>query len=76
VLRRTMYGQDITEEQAGEMVAAAQRRLDRRQKRLDRVRGLIDSGIVAKNDLDPLVDASRLRAQGIRPGGIARQPES
>jgi len=56
VLRRTMYGQDITEEQAGEMVAAAQRRLDRRQKRLDRVRGLIDSGIVAKNDLDPLVD--------------------
>jgi hypothetical protein len=54
VLRRSMYGQDITEEQAGEMVAAAQRRLDRRQKQLDRVRGLIDSGIAAKNDLDPL----------------------
>jgi hypothetical protein len=56
VLRRTMYGQDITEEQAGEMVAAAQHRLDRRQKQLDRVRGLIASGIVAKNDLDPLVE--------------------
>ena len=54
VLRRTMYGQDITEEQASDMVAAAQRRLDRRQKQLDRLRGLIDSGIVAKNDLDPL----------------------
>src|ERR1700691_485466 len=56
VLRRTMYGQDITEEQAREMVAAAQRRLDRRQKQLERVRGLIDSGLAAKNDLDPLVD--------------------
>jgi hypothetical protein len=55
VLRRSMYGQDITEEQANEMLAAAQRRLDRRQKQLDRMRGLVDSGIVAKNDLDPLV---------------------
>jgi len=54
VLRRTMYGQDITEEQSNEMVAAAQRRLGRRQKQLDRVRGLIDSGIAAKNDLGPL----------------------
>ncbi|MGA3041973.1 MAG: hypothetical protein ABSF54_14400 [Bryobacteraceae bacterium] len=53
VLRRTMYGQDITDEQSDEMVAAAQRRLDRRQKQLDRLRGLIGSGIVAKNDLDP-----------------------
>jgi hypothetical protein len=56
VLRRFMYGQDITEEQAREMVAAAQRRLDRRQKHLDRLRGMIDSGIVAKNDLDPVAE--------------------
>src|SRR5580700_1163443 len=42
VLRRTMYGQDLTEEQATQMVAAAQRRLDRRQKQLDRARGLLD----------------------------------
>jgi|HubBroStandDraft_1064217.scaffolds.fasta_scaffold01085_10 hypothetical protein len=56
VLRRTMYGQDITEQQANEMVAAAQRRLDRRQKQLDRVRGLIESGIAAKNDLAPLIE--------------------
>ncbi len=54
VLRRTMYGQDLTEDQANEMVAAAQRRLDRRQKQLDRARGMIDSGIVARNDLEPL----------------------
>jgi hypothetical protein len=54
VLRSTMYTNDLTEEQTSEMVAAAQRRLDRRQKQLDKVRGLIDSGIAAKNDLKPL----------------------
>jgi hypothetical protein len=54
ILRRAMYGQDLTAEQADEMVAAAQRRLDRRQKQLDRVRSLIDSGLAAKNDLEPL----------------------
>lgn len=54
VLRRTVYGQDLTEQDAAEMVAAAKRRLDRRQKQLDRVRGLVDSGIAAKNDVDPL----------------------
>ena len=56
VLRQTVYSQDITEEQAAQMVAAAQRRLDRRQKQFDRVRGLIDSGIAAKNDLEPLAE--------------------
>jgi hypothetical protein len=56
VLRRTMQSQDITEDQSTEMVAAAQRRLDRRQKQLDRLRGLLESGIVAKNDLEPLVE--------------------
>jgi hypothetical protein len=56
VLRRTVSSQDLTEEQAGEMVAAAQRRLDRRQKQLDRTRGLIDSGLAAQNDLEPLAE--------------------
>ncbi|HVN05210.1 MAG TPA: hypothetical protein VMT86_12375 [Bryobacteraceae bacterium] len=56
VLRRAMYSTDLTEAQADEMVAAAKRRLDRRQKKLDQVRGLIDSGIAARNDLGPLAD--------------------
>ncbi|MGO4882439.1 MAG: hypothetical protein ACLP59_16650 [Bryobacteraceae bacterium] len=54
ILKRTVSGQDLTEEQANEMVAAAQRRVERRQKQLDRMRGLIDSGLAAKNDLEPL----------------------
>ena len=44
VLRRTLYGQDLTEQQAGEMLAAAQRRLERRQQRLDEVRSLVAKG--------------------------------
>jgi len=55
VLRRTMYSRDLTEDQAAEMVAAAQRRIERQQKQLDRTRGLIESGIAAQNDLQPLV---------------------
>jgi len=53
ILRRTMSAKDLTEDQAGEMTAAAQRRLDRRQKQLERTRGLVESGIAAQNDLKP-----------------------
>ncbi|HLY19196.1 MAG TPA: hypothetical protein VKR61_18335 [Bryobacteraceae bacterium] len=63
VLRRTMSSTDLTEDQAGEMVAAAKRRLDRRQKNLDRIRGLIDSGIAAQNDLMPLAEQADFARQ-------------
>jgi len=56
ILRHAMYSTDLTEAQADDMVAAAKRRLDRRQKKFDEVSGLIDSGIAAKNDLAPLSD--------------------
>jgi len=56
VLRQNMSAQDLTEERAGEMVAAAQRRLDRRQKQLDRMRGLVEQGIAAKNELQAYSD--------------------
>ena len=56
VLRRTIQTRDLTEELAGEMVDAASRRLDRRQRKLDRIRGLVDSGIAARNDLAPLAE--------------------
>src|ERR1035437_996792 len=44
-LRRTAYGQDLTVEQADEMIAAAARRLDRRQKSLDAAKHLVDAGV-------------------------------
>jgi len=56
VLRRTMSLTDLTEDQANEMVAAAHRRLDRRQKQVDRMRGFVESGIAARNELQPFLD--------------------
>lgn len=57
VLDAMLYGRqwaDLTEEQAGEMVAAAARRRERAQKSLERSRGLIADGAAAENDLGPL----------------------
>jgi len=51
VLRRTMFHNDLEEAEAGEMVAAARRRLDRRQKHLEKIRGMIDAGVAAQADL-------------------------
>src|ERR1700735_2423923 len=56
VLRRTMYSRDLTEEQAGEMLAAAQRRLDRRRKQVDKTRALVAAGVAAAADLGTLTE--------------------
>jgi hypothetical protein len=56
VLRRTMYSQDLTEEQAGEMLAAAQRRLDRRGKQLEKARRQVEAGVTAPAELAALVE--------------------
>jgi hypothetical protein len=56
VLARTLYGElpveDLTEQVIDEMVAAAQRRVERQQARLDAVKKLVDEGITAKSSLD------------------------
>jgi len=44
-LRRTLYGSELTEDQADEMVAAAQRRLARRQSEYDRMQELVRQGV-------------------------------
>ena len=56
VLRRTMYSRDLTEEQAGEMLAAAQRRLDRRSKQLEKTRGMVVAGVAAAAELGPQIE--------------------
>ena len=56
LLRRTVYGNDLTEDQADEMLAAAARRLDRRQQALDAERKLVDGGVAALVSLTPLVE--------------------
>jgi hypothetical protein len=51
ILRRLMPVRDLTEEQAGDMVAAAKRRLDRREKQLEKMRSMVDAGVAAKIEL-------------------------
>lgn len=62
LLRRTLYGNEVTGEQADEMVAAAERRLDRRRKDLEKARGLVREGAASQLSLGTYleeVDRSR-----------------
>lgn len=46
-LRKTLYGQDLTAEQADEMIAAAERRVDRRKQALEAARKLVAANVAA-----------------------------
>jgi hypothetical protein len=58
VLHRTLYArialQDFTEAQAAEMLAAAERRVQRQSERIDKHRKLVAAGVVARADAEPL----------------------
>jgi hypothetical protein len=56
LLRRTVYGNELTEDQAGDMLAAASRRLDRRQQALAAGRKLVDGGVASRVSLTPLLE--------------------
>jgi len=56
LLRRTVYGNELSEDQAGEMLAAAARRLDRRQQALADGRKLVDGGVASLASLTPLLE--------------------
>lgn len=55
-LRKTMYGQDLTPDQSDEMVAAAMRRLERRQVAFDDAKKLVDAGVEAQISLAKFLD--------------------
>ena len=56
LLRRTVYGNELSEDQTGEMLAAAARRLDRRQQALAAGRKLVDGGVAPLVSLTPLLE--------------------
>src|SRR5579872_6451957 len=60
LLRRTVYGQDLTDEQSEAMIAAANRRLDRRTQALDRAKKLVEAGVAPQSTLDPLIEDADL----------------
>jgi hypothetical protein len=56
LLRRTVYGNDLSADQADEMLAAAARRLERRQQALEAGRKLVDGGVASLLSLTPLLE--------------------
>jgi hypothetical protein len=55
-LRKTLYGQDLTVEETGEMLAAATRRLERRRKALDDAKKLVDAGVASQLSLGTFLE--------------------
>jgi hypothetical protein len=60
VLRKTLYGQDLTAEQADDMIAAAGRRLDRRNAAYKAQKKLVDAGVVPMLSLSPFLQEADL----------------
>ena len=57
LLRRTLYGPDLTtEEQSQEMIAAAGRRLERRRKALEKAEQLVKEGVASQLSLGTYLD--------------------
>jgi len=64
LLRKDMFSQDLTEEQADAAVAAAARQLERRQRAYDDARRLVEAGAAPQISLSPLlVDLDFARKQ-------------
>jgi hypothetical protein len=56
ILRRTLYGQDLTAEQTDEMMAAAGRRFDRRRKALEEAKRLVEAGAASQLSLGAFLE--------------------
>ncbi|HYO83058.1 MAG TPA: hypothetical protein VES20_16750 [Bryobacteraceae bacterium] len=69
VLRRTLYGtvrvEDFTKEQAAEMIAAAQRLVDRQAERYEQARQLVAEGVMARATLAALVEDLEFRKKAL-----------
>lgn len=55
-LRKTVYGTDLSEDQTDDMLAAAQRRVDRRKNAVADTRRLIDEGVASQLALSPVLE--------------------
>jgi len=63
-LRKTLYGQDLTAEQADDMIAAATRRFERRKQAFDEAKKLVDLGVAASTTLEsPLAEMDMSRKE-------------
>src|SRR5688572_2255522 len=53
ILRKTLYGQELTPELSDDMMAAAKRRLDRREKAFQDAKKLVDANVAPPSSLEP-----------------------
>jgi len=60
LLRRTLYGHDVTEADAEQMLEIAARRLERRQKEVAKGRERIEQGLASALSLTPLLEQEDL----------------
>jgi hypothetical protein len=69
ILRRTLYGtvrlEDFTREQSAEMIAAAQRLVDRQQERYEAARQLVAEGVMARVTLAALLEDLEFRKKAL-----------
>ncbi len=56
ILHQTLYGKELTTDQADEMIAAAQRRVNRKQRAQLDMKKLLDQGIISKAEMSGYTD--------------------
>jgi hypothetical protein len=69
ILGKTLYGElpvkNLTEQMGEEMVAAAQRRVERQLKKLDDMQKMVNDGVIAKAGLQPIQDELNMRRMNL-----------
>jgi hypothetical protein len=55
-LRKTLYGQELTAEQSDEMIAATNRRFERRKKAYDDAQKLVEAGVAPQQSLTTFLE--------------------
>src|SRR5579883_2478162 len=67
ILRDTLFGkstvEQLTPQRSEEMIAAAQRRVERQKAKVERLQKLVDSGVLARAEIAPQTDELGLREQ-------------
>ena len=56
LLRKTLYGADLTDQESEEMMAAANRRFERRKKAVDEARKLVEDGVSSQLSLSSFLE--------------------
>ena len=56
ILHKTIYGQDLTNAQSEEMIAAASRRYERRKQAFDKAKKLVDQGVATETWLNSYLE--------------------